>query len=298
MDSLKLLERRHSVREYKHKKFNEQDKKYLNVLFLEKPIIKNDQSIEFIFIDHGFDVAEKLQGIAGYFGNMIEAPHYYAVLCQRHPVCYKIAGYQGEWFILKAIQEDLGTCWIEVHDSKAVKEVLNINSDKEVAALIAIGYPKKESQQSKIFSSKNQSSLSSLTDLGYPDINLSEQRIPDSNRKSITEFVYMNTWGQETTLEELEQLGLHEAIFYMRLAPSYANRQPWIFLIKEKEIDLLIEIDSKIPLASQGIDAGIAMLYFEIGMHASGIKGNWNFEDVSIPYEIPENYKFAGRYHF
>ena len=298
MDTLKLEEKRHSVREYKHKKFNEHARQYLNILFLEKPIIKNDQSVEFVFVDHGLELAPKLNGIAGYFGKMIEAPHYYAVLCHASSTCYKIAGYQGEWFVLKAIQENLGTCWIEVLDSDAVKDVLGIKSEKEVAALIAIGYPKKEHQQSKLFTSARQGSLSSLTDLGYPNINTYDSKSPFSNRKAITEFVYMNTWGNTPSIEDLERLGIHEALFYMRIAPSYANRQPWIFLIKEKEIDLLVEIDSKISSSAQGIDAGIAMLYFEIGLHASGIKGKWDFSDFKADESIPENQKIAGRYKY
>lgn len=298
MDTLQLIGKRQSVREYKKKKFGEQDKKFLNVLFLEKPILKGDQSIEFVFIDHGWEAAEKLVGKAGYFGKMIQAPHYYAVLCHSGASYYKIAGYQGEWFVLKAIQENLGTCWIRVDDQLAAKEILGIKSDKELVALIAIGYPKKDHQQSQLFSATHKSSLSTLTDLGYPNISTYDPKVCEDFRKPITDFVYVQKFGNTTTLEELEQLGFHEALFYMRVAPSYENRQPWIFVIKEKEIDLLIEVDSKITPVIEGLDAGIAMLYFEIGMHASGIKGSWDFNESHSELDMPENYKLAGRYIF
>lgn len=298
MNSLKLAEKRHSVREYKHKKLNEQDRNFLNVQFIDKPILSGDHSVEFVFIENGLEVSPQLEGFAGYFGKMIHAPHYYAILCDDTPLCFKISGYQGEWFILKALQENIGACWIEIHNNEAAKKLLHLDTTKQLAALIAIGYPKKEFQSSNLYASTRRGSLSTLTELGYPNISISNTQGPVSNRKSITEFLYLKTWGNTLSIDELEKLGIQEALFYMRLAPSYRNRQPWYFVFKDNEIDLIIETDDTISKTIQCLDAGIAMLYFEVGLHDIGLHGSWVFTDLKLDSDIPVGYGIAGKYVF
>lgn len=298
MKSLKLAEKRHSTREFKQKTLSEKDLEYVIDQLESLPMVGDKASIESRFILDGAAVAHHLEGLAGYFGMMIYAPHYVALLCNDDVVCHKVTGYLGEWFVLNALKQGIGTCWIEVKDSDAVKSILRIESPKNVAALIAIGYSKKELQQSRQFNITKGGSLSPLTDLGYPNINAYDTKPPVSMRKSITEFVYIDSWDKLATIEELETLGIHEALFYMRLAPSFENRQPWYFVLKKDEIDLVVEKSDHISKTIQGIDAGIAMLYFEVGLHDSGIKGRWDFSDFQTEYSIPENYKAVGRYNY
>lgn len=298
MKTLKLAEMRRSTREFKQKKLSEKDQQYVFDQLESLPMIGDNASVEFRFISDGASVAYHLEGLAGYFGMMIYAPHYIALLCGENDVCNKITGYLGEWFVLNALKQGIGTCWIEIKDSDAVKSILRIESPKKIAALIAVGYSKKELQQSNFYNVTKGGSLSTLTDLGYPNINAYETKAPVSIRKSITEFVYLNNWGNLARIEDLENLGIHEALFYMRLAPSFENRQPWVFVLKNDEIDLCVEKSDRIPMTIQGIDAGIAMLYFEVGLHDSGIKGRWDFSDFQAEYDIPENYKGVGRYKY
>lgn len=295
MVALKLAEKRHSVREYKHKPLSEAHKNLLFDLLNGREVI-NDGKIEFRFIEDGFTIAPLLENHAGYFGKMIYAPHYFAVLCSDHDLCHKMVGYEGERFILSATRFDIGTCWIEVLHSQEAKEILNIESEKEIGALIAVGYGKREFQQSTIYASSHAGSLSSLTELGYPNIDAYSSQSPASGRKAITEFVHLNQWGEYPTIGELEMLGIHEALFYMRLAPSYHNRQPWHFIVKGNEIDLVMEKSDHIPETIHGIDAGIAMLYFEVGLHDSGIPGKWQFTGIETDYALPDGYEVSGRY--
>jgi len=298
MNALKLAEKRHSTREYKQKKLNEKDQQFVFDQLESLPMIGDSGNIEFRFISDGIAIAHHLEGLAGYFGNMIYAPHYVALLCNDSIVCNKVTGYLGEWFILNALKQGIGTCWIEVKDSDAVKSILRIESGKNVVALIAIGYSKKEHQQSNFYNATNSSSISVLTDLGYPNINAYETKAPVSIRKSITEFASLESWGNLATIDDLEQLGIHEALFYMRLAPSYENRQPWHFVFRKDVIDLVVETSNHVSKAIQHIDEGIAMLYFEVGLHDSGIKGRWDFSDFNADYPIPETYRVAGRYKY
>jgi nitroreductase len=298
MKMLKLVEKRRSVREYKNKVLSRDDRKTLEQVLANKPGLAEDASLEFVFVEDGKIAKGKLEGFAGYYGHMIEAPHYYALLSNADNICYKITGYVGEWFILKATQEDIGTCWVEVKDSDKVKVALEIESEKRVVALIAIGYAKKEVRLSNIYASATRGSLSTLTDLGYPNIDPNFSKGPISHRKPLTEFVYLDEWGITPELEELEKRGLHEAFFYMRLAPSYSNRQPWRFIVRGNEIFLAITLDDEIDEAMQNIEAGIAMLYLEVAMHDLGISGQWMIKDIEGEIETPKDQKVVGKFAY
>ncbi len=298
MNTLKLAEKRHSVREYKHKSLNKKSLEYLNHLLLDIPSIAKSSGLEFRFIENGFDLAPQLETVSGYFGKMIVAPHYYAILCEPDDYNLYMAGYVGEWFILNALKEDIGSCWLEVRDSNQLKQILSIETSKKAVALIAVGYAKKEFQGGKMYAASQSNSLSSLTDLGYPNINTEHNQEPKSYRKSITEFVYLKEWGNTPEIKELEARGLHEALFYMRLAPSYGNRQPWYFLVCDDHIDLIMAQSDEISPVIHGLDAGIAMFYFEVGLHDSGIRGSWQFDAFKNHLQLPDSAKHVGQYNF
>lgn len=298
MKKLKVVEKRRSVREYKNKALSSHDRNYINEIINTKPDLANEANLELKLIEDGDMVFNHLEGYAGYYGKMIKSPHYVAILSDSNDKSYKIAGYVGEWFILKATMEDIGTCWIEIKDSEKVIELLELDMDKEIVALIALGYAKTEIRLSHIYATTRRGSLSTLTDLGYPDINPSFSKEPVSNRKSITDFVYLDNWGNTPELEELEIRGLNEAFFYMRLAPSYTNRQPWYFIVSGNEILLTIENDGEIGKTIQCVEAGIAMFYFEVAMHDAGMPGEWMIENYENGLEIPEVYKLVAKYHY
>ncbi|MDH8678864.1 nitroreductase family protein [Fusibacter bizertensis] len=298
MKSMKLAEKRHSTREFKTYPLTNEDKRILEEIWMTRPKLSKESSVELIYVDDGLAVAPRLEGLAGYFGNMIIAPQYYAVVSDPDDLSFKLAGYSGEWLILNAIKHDFGFCWIEVKDPLSTKIALNLKTPKTVVALIAIGYPKKEFQQSTIYAASRAGSLSTLTDLGYPNIDNFSTKAPVSIRKSITELAHINTFDSKPDLSDLEQYGIHEALFYMRLAPSYENRQPWHFLIRGSEIDLIMVENDHASQAIKCLDAGIAMFYFEVGMHESGFSGTWDFTNLDESYALPSNYVTVGRFHY
>ena len=297
MKSLVITEKRHSTREYKNKALSSHDQRTLQLALMNIPKLGALSGVEFIFVEDGMDKAPLLEGIAGYSGNMIYAPHYLAVLTNRESNDYVIAGYLGEWLSLELMKSSIGTCWIEALSGEQIKDVLRIKSEKQLIALIAAGYPHKEHQKS-IFLSSSTNSLSPLTDLGYPNIDTHYGELPNSPRKSISEFVFVNNWDEKPDIDELEKRGFHNALFYMRLAPSYINRQPWHFLIHENGVELTIDFSNEISPIVQYLDAGIAMLYFEVGLHDSGIKGEWELENLKPINGLPDNYLHIAHYRF
>lgn len=304
MKMLKVIEKRRSVREYKEKHIPANVIEGFKALLDKRPTLNLDENIKFLYIEDGASVYKALDGVAGYNGVMIEAPHYMAILSEKSSNYLKVAGYLAEWLILHMTKEDVGTCWIETaNKSDKVKQLLEIESQKEIVGLIAMGYSKMEHRLSHIYDTSKSGSVSPLTDLGYPHIDPNYSKEPVSNRKSIEDIVYLNKWGNMASTEKLTDYGLAEVFYYMRMAPSWGNRQPWKFVVTGDQI--ILAIDGNNPYTEDAndqfiaeIEAGIAMLYFEVAMHDEGLPGHWNFECDSTDYEIPDTYFVAGCYTY
>lgn len=292
----KIIKDRRSVREYKDKKV---DKHLLEDLLMDlnnKRGLKEDIELDFQLIEDGEDAYEKLDGLVGYFGKVIKAPHYLYILSEAKDGYLENAGYFGESIVLRATELGLGTCWIEVSENiDKAKDALNIKKEGELVGLLAIGHPKKENKVSGIFSNKAKS-ISPLTEFGYPNIDIKYSDAPVSERKSIEDIVYLKQWERRITAEELENRGMADVFYYMRLAPSWGNRQPWKFIIDGEKVVLAVARDEKISEKVARIEAGIAMLYFELMSHEMGILGGWKLEKSENQYNIPEDFFVAGYY--
>lgn len=304
MKMLKVMEKRRSVREYKDKTISMEDLDQL-MRFLDAPAkLEMDQNVELLFIEDGDMVYERLNGVAGYHGVMIRAPHYFAVLAEEKGHYLQAAGYQAEWFVLNATKLDLGTCWIETIDkSTEVKSLLALEDRRQLVALIAIGHPRAEHRVANIFQGKATGGLSPYTETGYSDKSPEYAEEPVSARVSIEDLVYLKTWEGRTDVATLEAYGLAEAFYYMRLAPSWGNLQPWRFVIDGQRILLAISKenpykDNCLDEELAAIEAGIAMLYFEVAMHDLGLPGGWTLDVSAAACNVPENYLIAGVYQY
>lgn len=299
MRMLKVVEMRKSVREYKMADFDENTLDKIVNLSKSIPKINENVEIEFRFIVNGEEIAEKLEGVAGYYGKMIKAPHYFAIYSEKDKNSYKYAGYAGEWLILNAAKLEVGTCWIEPgKDSERTKELIGYETDKELLALIALGWPSGEGNVSKIYGSKERVSMSALTEGGYPNFSGGLDKDKISPRVSSSEIVYSKKWNKSVDFEELKNQGLEEVFYYMRLAPSWGNRQPWKFILSGDKIILAVKKNPEVTETVANVDAGIAMLYFEVAMHSYGISGKWEIGmavDAS-DYDIPDEYFVVGYY--
>lgn len=297
MRMLKVVEKRKSVREYKMSNLDEKTLEKIVDLTNEIPVIDEKIGVEFRLLVEGQALAEKLDGISGYHGKMITAPHYFAVYADNNVDAYKYAGYAGEWLVLNAAKLDLGTCWIESGDAEKAKEIVGYDTTRDLIAFIALGTPSNESNLSAIYSASDINSASSLTDRGYPNVKTGLGDEKESPRMAITEFVYLKEWENTLAYDDLNQRGLDEAFYYMRLAPSWGNRQPWRFILDGERIVLAVKDDEALNEQVENVDAGIAMLYFEVAMHDLGIPGNWKLEvENKESYKIPGDYFVVGYY--
>ena len=265
MDYKKLISDGKSVREFKNRSI---ENKYFNEI---TSYIKNSKkllpeiNVEVKIFDNK-DCYEKLKHIAGYNGHMIEAPSYAVILSDVKKGYIENSGYIGERLILKARDLEIDSCWITFNDSDAIKEKLDISSDKEVTAIIALGYENNKNTKNK----------------------------SGSERLDVEKIVYMDEWGTNTSVAELEERGLLDAFSYARMAPSTLNRQPWRFIIDGENIILAVKKDDFTSDYERSIDAGIAMLYFGLIIDTTLFDLKWNIDNTDKDYKIPDDYEIIG----
>lgn len=265
MNYKKLISNGKSVRAFKNSKIEE---KYFNEV---ESYIKNSKTlINDIDIDvkmfSNEDIYEKLKDIAGYNGYMIEAPNYIVISSDVKKGYIENSGYMGERIILKARDLGIDSCWVTINDSNAIKEKLEILSDKEVTAIIALGY--EDTKQTK--------------------------NNAVAERLSVDQIVYMDKWGNNASVVELEERYLLEAFNYARMAPSTLNRQPWRFIIDGEKIILAIKNDDFTTNYEKGIEAGIAMLYFGLIIDTTMFDLKWSIGSIDKDYNIADDYEVVG----
>jgi nitroreductase len=296
----KVMEKRRSVREYKHKELEAQDLEILQEIIDQVPTIVSSVQVRFHLVRHGASAFKALTGVAGYNGVMIEAPHYLVILSNAHDHQFKASGYVAEWLVLNLTKHNIGSCWIDTNkQGDQIKNILNLETTDDVVGLLAIGYGAKDVRLSNVFEVNGGVTVATIGSTGYPKMAVNYVPVPVSGRVAIHELVYLNQWGDSLTFDELEQRGLSEVFYYMRLAPSWGNQQPWKFILHKNQILLAVKkeygaSDSRIT----EIDAGIAMLYFETAMHSEGLTGAWSFTELENRVSIPDAYVLAGVYTY
>jgi len=229
----------------------------------------------------GLDAKAALEGAAGYEKFLVGSPQYLVLLSQQHPYAAENAGYIMEDLILKLADMGLDSCWLTFHDSERIKVALEIESDMDVVAIAAFGYGEKAPRRLR------------LNKLSMSNVDIRAQRQYFQPKLSVNELVFLNEWGSSEGVEEY--IGFYddmlwEAFYAVSLAPSYLNRQPYGFLIRDGRITLVQKPDAY----SAGVDAklnlGIALLHFSAVASQWAGKLAWQFEEASS-LSLPEGFR-------
>lgn len=265
MNYKKLILDGKSVREFKEKAIEAECFNEIESYIKKSKRLLPEVNIELKIFDSR-ETYEKLKNVAGYNGHMIKAPSYAVILSDVKQGYIENSGYIGERLILKARDLDIDSCWVTFNDSDIIKEKLDISSNKEVTAIIALGYGIDKNIKNK----------------------------SGSERLGVEKIVYMDKWGINTSIDELEERGLLDAFSYARMAPSTLNRQPWRFIIDGGKIILAVKKDDFTSNYERVIDAGIAMLYFGLIIDTTLFDLKWNLDKIDKDYNIPEDYEVIG----
>lgn len=271
MDLIQILDNRSSVRSYEKRKV---DPSLLNKIITaakNAKLLYKDIALDFLLIEDGQEAAKKMAGYAGYFGKTIEGPHYVAAITENKEGCLENLGYTMEQLMVLACQEGLGTCWIEVlHQQRKARALLNIFDDSKL--------------------------LLALTPIGYPKISMSEKLAKNfldgkSARNNLQEILHWGTWNNKK--EMINNHPLACILERARYAPSWANQQPWQFIIDEDTLILSVTKEIRDGLNRNRIDGGIIMFYVEAMAHQKEINGKWcaDVKGLEKKYNIPENYE-------
>ncbi len=282
MEYKDLISRMKSVRNYKKDALNEDIIKKLEDYSEKSKRLVKDIKIE-AMIKNRDEVYDRLKNIAGYNDIMLDAPHYLIFLSEEKEHYIENTGYAVEDIRLKAYEMGVGSCWITINDGELIKEKMNIKSDKKLTALISFGFD--DNKNKVLYENKTEYNPSKAV------VNIVEDNV--SERLGISDVVYMKKWGENADPDELARLGLLEAFFYARLAPSTKNRQPWRFIYDDGTVVLALRKDENINEYEEKIDTGIVMLYYELIVDSTLFNMDWKFGRTENDYEIPSDYSIV-----
>ena len=274
-----LIQNRKSVREFTEKYVSMEDadkiKRYhsysVRRLF---PEVKTELSL------FGLDARAALEGAAGYKQFLVGSPQYMVLLSEKHPHALENAGFIMEDLILKLTDMGLDTCWLTFHDSEYIKSALEIESDLDVVAIAAFGYGAKTTKRLRL----------NLITMSNADISVQRQYF--NPKRSVHELVSLDDWGNTIGVEEY--IGFYddllwEAFYAASLAPSYLNRQPYGFLIRDGRIVLVQKPDSYTDGIDAKLNLGVVLLHFSAVASQWAGKVDWSFEDLPS-LSLPEGH--------
>lgn len=170
MELKKVIDRRHSIREYEKKKVSKRIIKKLITAASKAPSGANTQPWKFYVVSDKKKREELINFIRKYYQihrdiikksryrtiienfyyNLGDTPCFIFIYYKKikgfpDPVLNASAILAAENLMLAAVDEGLGTCWINAfaHREKVVNKILNIPKDERLTAPLIIGYPKK-----------------------------------------------------------------------------------------------------------------------------------------------------------
>lgn len=273
MSFRKFLTELQSVRDYEQKSIGNlllgEIKAFLDTINV---VAEKEKNFSFKIFENGIEVFERLEGVGGYSGIMIKSPHYIGLLIGDDKAETEFLGaYHMQSIVKKLYDLGLSSCWINIRNvSDEIKIDLLKNSDKNINYLLAFGKIDEKSMSQKSKSMHVQSGKSYKTNPYGAEIKTIDS---DNIRLSLGEIAYLYEWGKEASYEDLKNRGLADLFLYVRNAPSYKNKQPSRFIVRDGEAYLAI-IN---PHNKENItDAGIMMFTTEGMAKDLGIPGIWH----------------------
>lgn len=245
------------------------------------------QKTEYILVEDGKRIEKDLIGLMGRYGKFFAAPHYIIALCESDAMePFVNAAYEFEQIILDATVLGLGTCWIgAMFNHKKIVTELGIKSGLKTMAVSPVGFPAKNPRQKFINNSIRRTAGS-------------------AKRHDLNKWVFGAAWGDPYEFKSPEDTSLKKIMEAVQSAPSWANGQPWRFMIHQDEIVLAVETRSnaldltKIPRNKRKyyyVDGGIAICHYSLAANALGFPDAWEVGLNSREYAIPKGNEIIGR---
>lgn len=259
IDSIKS---RYSCREYIDKPVREDTVKDLDAIMSNPPAGPFGNTVRFeLFHEIGSELCriEKL----GTYGFIKGARSFVGGAVKKNPHAMEDFGYIFEWFILKATELQLGTCWLGATFQRNVITKAMQLADKEIMpAATSIGYSGVKY---------------------YLDNKKLEMYTKPRIRKRWSKLFFDRETNEPLKIDFSNSYAT--ALEMVRIAPSATNQQPWRILYDSKSnlfhfilhrtlvYSQIAKLVATVDL--QMIDMGIAMCHFELSARELGASGKW-----------------------
>lgn len=284
MNYIDIIQNRKSAREFENKKISSSITDVIIDYCRKCPrLIPGIDTELMLFFE---DAGKALETSAGYAAQTPGMPKYLVLLSDEHPCAGINAGYIMEEIVLKLTDMELSTCWITFSDPSSVAEALKISNSKKITAIIGFGYVKKVSKRLRL----NIKTMS--------DIDISAKKGYFQQKKNIDDLTFIGSWNNKNGLDDI--IGFYDdilwnALYAASLAPSYLNRQPYKFVIKDHSIILVSEPDEYTGNIDRDLNLGIAMRHIDAAAseYISGLSWNTEAPDCDIK-GMPDGCKIAG----
>lgn len=126
-----IMEQRHSVRQYKDTKIEQEKRDILNA-FITECNAESGLNIQILF-----DEPKCFDSMMAHYGKFNGVGNYIALVGKKSGSLDETAGYYGEKIVLKAQEMGLNTCWVAMTHGKSAAV---IKGGEKQACLIALGY--------------------------------------------------------------------------------------------------------------------------------------------------------------
>ena len=280
MNYLELIEKRNSIRDFLNKPVEPNKLDEITSFFNSAPKLFDVNTQILIAADE--DTTQRLSGVVGYRGNSFNAPAYIVILSEDKDNYLINAGFMAEHLILKIEEMGLSSCFLTSEDSDMLKKVLLINSELAVAAVIALGYGKKEKDTTKLdIHSPSNVSISSKSGHIAPKI-------------AVTTLAFDTNFNTPYNFDdEYADPVIADALYAASLSPSFLNHQNYRFIINGTHVYLFNRFDEVVTKNDNLLGLGAAMLNFHMILSSkySGI-GNWSLDVSNIKHDFknPSDY--------
>ena len=275
-----LIQNRKSVREFTEKPVDPQTLEAIRNYYIRnvRRLVPQIRTQLCLF---GTDTREALEWAAGYNAFLVGAPQYLVLLSEKHDLMYLNAGCIMEDLVLKLTDMDLGSCWITFTDGADVKSALGIDSDLDVAAIVAFGHGKKTARRLRL----------NIYTMSNVDVHAAH-RYMEPKRK-IREMAFLDTWGNTEKLDDY--IGffddiLWEALYAASLSPSYLNRQAYGFLLHDGRITLVSRPDAYNRKIDGDLSLGIVLHHFSVVAENWAGRPVWQFGKEAPQPELPKGH--------
>ena len=285
MQYASLIENRKSVRAFQNRAISREDMEALRSYY-EKDCQRLVGEIPTELVILQGEEARDLEGAAGYEQKLPGAPYYLVLLTGKHEKAGMNAGFMMEDLILKLEDMDLSACWITFTDSEKVKKALKLSSPLEIGAIAAFGLGEKRQKKMR------------LNILSMSCVDVIAQRGYYAPKKDIRELAFVNEIDKIVGLDE--KIGFYDDMLWQALysctkAPSYLNRQPYAFLLKDQNVILVKMPDPYTDDDSFQLDLGIVLLHFTAIAQQWMGKIRWDL-DPKMDLQLPQGAEIAAVY--